>query len=47
MFKKFILDAMVLAGFIPNDGQKNIFGFMDNFVVDPKEPRVEITIEEV
>ena len=42
--KKFILDGMVMAGFIQNDGWKNVRGFSDSFYVDKKTPRVEIVI---
>ena len=44
--KKFIQDALVEAGVIRNDGWSEIEGFSDDFVLDPKNPRVEVTIEE-
>jgi len=34
--KKFILDGMQKAGFVPNDNLKYITGFIDEFVVDGK-----------
>lgn len=42
--KKFILDGMVKAGFIPNDNLKNISGFGDEFYIDKENPRVEIEV---
>jgi Holliday junction resolvase RusA-like endonuclease len=40
--KKYILDALVRAGIIPDDTRKEILGFVDDFDVDAKNPRVEI-----
>jgi Holliday junction resolvase RusA-like endonuclease len=45
--KKFILDGLVKAGVLENDGWKNIAGFEDYFIVDADKPRVEIEIREV
>jgi Holliday junction resolvase RusA-like endonuclease len=46
--KKFILDGMVKAKFIDNDGQKTIKRFSgEDFLIDKNNPRVEIEIEEV
>ena len=45
--KKFILDGMVTAGLLQNDGRKQIIGFKDNFGVDPKNPRIEVEITEL
>lgn len=45
--KKFIQDAFVHAGILEGDGQRHIVGFTDSFSVDPKNPRVEIEIEEI
>lgn len=45
--KKFILDGMVKAGVLRNDGFDDIDNFADNFYVDAKKPRVEVQIEEV
>lgn len=43
--KKFLLDGMVCAGLIPNDGWKHIGGFDgDDFTVDKENPRVIVTI---
>ena len=43
--KKFIQDSLVHAGVLANDGWNQIEGFTDDFAVDPKNPRVEVTIE--
>ena len=43
--KKYILDGMVQAGSIANDGWSQIAGFQDSFFVDKNE-RVEIEITE-
>lgn len=45
--KKFVQDALVKAKVLENDGWQHITGFTDLFEVDPKNPRVEITIQEV
>ena len=45
--KKFILDALVKCGTIPNDGWKNVVGFNDSFEVDAQNPRIEVILEEV
>jgi len=45
--KKFILDALVNAGVIPNDGWKEIEGFEDRFYVDKKDPRVEVELLQI
>lgn len=44
--KKFIQDALVETGVLRNDGWSEIEGFTDNFALDPKNPRVEVTTEE-
>ena len=44
--KKFIQDSLVHAGVLQNDGWKHIEHFTDDFAVDPKNPRVEVVIEE-
>lgn len=44
--RKFIQDALVKAGTIPNDGWKEIEGFDDTFLVDAKNPRIEVEIVE-
>ena len=45
--RKIILDALVEAGVIKNDGWNEIAGFTDDFKVDKNTPRVEVEIEEV
>lgn len=45
--KKYILDAFVKSGLLPNDSQKWIKGFSDSFEVDKEHPRIEIEISEV
>lgn len=45
--KKFILDGMVKAGVIDNDGWKQISGFEDEFYLDKQHPRVEVELLEV
>ena len=44
--RKFIQDALVKAGTIQNDGWKEIEGFDDTFLVDAKNPRIEVEIVE-
>ena len=44
--KKFVLDAMVILGKIPNDTQKYISGFSDSFAIGP-DYKVTLTITEV
>ena len=46
MGKKFILDAFVTNGLIPNDGWSEIESFQDRFYVDKKNPRIEIEVIE-
>lgn len=43
---KFILDALVKAGILENDGQKQVCGIEHVFNVDPKNPRIEVKIFE-
>lgn len=45
--KKFILDGLIEANVIKNDGWKQIDGFVDKFFVDRKHPRIEVEIKEV
>ena len=40
--RKIILDALVTAGVLRNDGWKDIEGFSDAFFVDAKNPRVVV-----
>jgi len=42
--KKFVLDAMVTMGILPNDTRKWVKGFTDEFVIDRKNPRTEVEI---
>ena len=44
--KKFIQDSLVRQGVLENDGWNQIEHFTDDFAVDPKDPRIEVTIEE-
>ena len=45
-FRKAFLDALVRGGYLPNDGFKEVFGFMETFDVDKDRPRIEVTIIE-
>ena len=45
--QKFILDGIVAAGVIENDGWRQVGNILHYFEVDNKNPRVEILIEEV
>lgn len=45
--KKFIFDALVAAGIIPNDNRKYVRGFQDEFRTDKQNPRIEVEIMEV
>ena len=45
--KKLILDGLVKAGVLPNDGWGEIAGWSDSFVVDKARPGVLITITPV
>lgn len=42
--KKFILDGLVEARVLDDDGQKFVPALRDEFYVDPKRPRVEVHI---
>ena len=44
---KFIWDGLTMCGVLKNDGWKENAGWANHFYVDKKNPRVEITIEEV
>lgn len=44
---KFILDGLVVAGVIKNDGWKEIGDISHKFKVDKNNPRVEVEITEV
>ena len=41
---KFILDGLVNAGALPNDGWNEIVEITHHFVVDAKQPRVEVSL---
>ena len=43
---KFILDALVAEGILPNDGWKNIGNLSDSFCVNKTNPRIGVTLEE-
>ena len=43
--KKFILDGMLKAGLLENDGWKQIGNFKDSFYVDKEKPRVVVEIK--
>lgn len=45
--KKFILDALVNAKVLPNDNREWVKGFTDEFIIDRRNPRTEVTITEV
>ena len=46
--KKFILDAMVKCGVIPNDGWKNLApSFVECFHIDKDKPRVEVYLTDM
>ena len=45
MGRKFINDAMVEVGLIPNDGWNEISGWRDEFFIDSKNPRIEVIIK--
>ena len=42
--KKFIMDGLVKAGVLENDGWKEVKGFTDTFMVDKKNPRIKVEI---
>lgn len=44
---KFILDGLVVAGVIPNDGWKEIGRISHDFKVNKHNPRVEVELKEV
>lgn len=43
---KFVLDGLVTAGVLPNDGWRHVAGIGHSFGVDRDNPRVEITVIE-
>ena len=44
--RKFILDGLVQAGVLENDGWSQVAGWSDKFVVDKESPGVKIEIAE-
>lgn len=44
---KVIQDALVKAKYLPGDGWAHIRGIRDDYQVDRKNPRIEVTFEEV
>ena len=44
--KKYILDGLMSAGVLPNDGPKQIRGFLDTFGTDQREPRIIVRLYE-
>lgn len=45
--KKFLLDGFVMAGVLPDDSQKYIKGFSEDWFIDKEFPRTEIIISEI
>jgi len=45
--KKFIIDGIVAAGIIENDGWSQVIGFSDSWRVDKDQPGCVVTISEV
>lgn len=45
-FHKIFQDALVQSGILHNDSWQYITGFSDTFLIDSKNPRVEIIIQE-
>lgn len=44
---KVIQDSLVRCGVIRNDGWNNIENYSDEFAIDKKNPRIEVTIREI
>lgn len=44
--RKFIEDGLIDAGVLQNDGWDDIEGFQDVFIIDKKNPRIEVDIYE-
>ena len=44
---KFVQDALVESGILDGDGWDHVTGFSDEFYIDKKDPRIEVTIVEV
>lgn len=45
--KKFVLDGLVAAGVLENDGQRHVVALQDSFEVDPANPRVMVEVTDV
>ena len=45
--RKVIQDALVKGKYLPGDGWAYIVGFSDDFQVDRKNPRIEVTFEKI
>ena len=45
--KKFVLDGLVEAGVLEDDGQRHVAALQDTFEVDPARPRVVVEVEDV
>ena len=46
-FHKVFQDALVTCGILHNDNWQWVGGYKDNFYIDARKPRIEITIYEV
>lgn len=46
-FHKVFQDSLVTCGVIQNDNWHYVVGYQDNFYIDNKSPRIEVTICEV
>lgn len=45
--KKVVLDGLVEAGVLEDDGQRHVAALQDTFEVDPARPRVVVEVEDV
>lgn len=45
--KKFVLDGLVAAGVLEDDGQRHVVALQDSFEVDPANPRVMVEVTDV
>lgn len=45
--KKFVLDGLVEAGVLEDDGQRHVVALQDTFEIDPASPRVVVEVEDV
>lgn len=44
--KKFLLDGLVAAGILADDGWRCVSGFSDFLAIDRKNPRIEVVLRE-